>query len=172
MAEAKSKSILMVIAHSNFRDEEYRAARERLEAAGARVTVASTVQEAAGTQGMRVAVDLLIDAVNPDDYDGVVFVGGTGASQYWHDVKAHEIARTAFEKGQLVAASSHAAVILAVAGVLHGKRAAGHVAVYEKLKVGGAEYTGSKLERDGNLITCSGANAAKEFGAALAEAVG
>ncbi|RMF62881.1 MAG: DJ-1 family protein, partial [Calditrichaeota bacterium] len=104
-------------------------------------------------------------------YDAVVFIGGTGASQYWHDVKAHEIARAAMRDGKVVAASSHAPVTLAVAGLLQKKRVTGHVAIYEKLTVHGAEYTGRKLEVDGNLITSSGANAAKEFAEALGKAV-
>jgi len=171
MGQPKAKSVLMVVAHYNFRDEEYTAAREKLEAAGAQVTVASTIKEAVGMHGLKLPVDVLIDEVNPADYDAVVFIGGTGASQYWHDVKAHELARAAAERGKLVAASSHAPVTLAVAGLLKGKKATGHITVFEKLTVGGADYTGSKVERDGNIVTASGANAAREFGETLAQAI-
>lgn len=172
MATNSSKSVLMVIAHHNFRDEEYRAARDRLESAGAKITVASTVTEgASGSQGMKLDPDLLIDAVDVGEFDAVVFIGGTGASQYWHDVKAHEIAKSASTDGKLLGASSHAPVTLAVAGLLDGKKATGHVTVYEKLIIAGADFTGSKLEKDGNIITSSGANAAKEFGDALANAI-
>jgi protease I len=169
---AQSKSVLMILAHNNFRDEEYTAARERLEKSGAKVTVASTIKKGAGgTQGMKLDPDLLIDEINSQEFDAVVFIGGSGASQYWHDVNAHEIARAAAQKGKVVAASSHATVTLAVAGLLTGKKATGHVSVYEKLKVQGAIFTGSKLERDGNIITASGPNAAREFAEALAEAL-
>lgn len=168
-----SKSVLMILAHNNFRDEEYSVAREKLESIGATITVASTLKNGiAGSQGTKLNADLLIDEVNPDDYDAIVFIGGTGASQYWHDMKAHEIAVSAADKGKLLAATSHASVTLAVAGILTGKRATGHVAIYEKLQVCGADYTGAKLERDGNIITSSGANAAKVFGDALAQAIG
>ncbi|MFQ5639947.1 MAG: DJ-1/PfpI family protein [bacterium] len=172
MAKSTSKSVLMVLAHSNFRDEEYTAARVRLEGAGAEVSVASTSSDGvSGSQGLQLNADLLIDDVNPDDYDAVVFIGGTGASQYWHDVKAHAIAKSASERGKPVCASSHAAVTLAVAGLLNGKKVTGHIAIYEKLQVAGADFTGSKLEQDGNIITSSGANAAREFGEALARAI-
>lgn len=167
-----SKSVLMVLAHNNFRDEEYTSARKALENAGARITTASTIKNgAAGIMGLRLAPDLLIDEVNPDDFDAVVFVGGTGSSQYWHDVKAHEIAVSLNKKDNVVAATSHAPVTLAVAGLLKDKRATGHVTVFEKLKVQGAEYTGKKVEVDGNIITSSGANAAKEFARAIAQAI-
>lgn len=169
---AQSKSVLMILAHNNFRDEEYQAVRERLEKKGVNITVASTIKkDAAGSQGMKLDPDLLIDEINGQEFDAVVFIGGTGASQYWHDVNAHEIARAAAQKGKVVAASSHATVTLAVAGLLTGKKATGHVSVYEKLKVQGANFTGSKLERDGNIITAAGPNAAREFAEALADAL-
>ncbi len=167
-----AKYVLMVLAHNNFRDEEYTAARNALENNGAKITIASTLKNGAvGSQGLKLNPDLLIDDVNPEDYDAVIFIGGTGSSQYWHDVKAHEIAESANNSGKVVGASSHAAVTLAVAGLLKGKRATGHITVYEKLKVKGAEYTGKKIEVDGNIITSSGANAAKEFAQALTQAI-
>ncbi len=167
-----AKSVLMVLAHNNFRDEEYTAARDALETNGAKITIASTLRTGAkGTQGLKLNPDLLIDDVNPDDYDAVVFIGGTGSSQYWHDIKAHEIANSANKSGKVIGASSHATVTLAVAGLLKGKRATGHVTVYEKLIVQGAKYTGKKIEIDGNIITSTGANAAKEFAQALTQAI-
>lgn len=172
MATNSGKSVLMVIAHNNFRDEEYLAVRDKLEKSGVKITVASTVKkEALGSQGLKLDPDLLIDEVEPGDYDAVVFIGGTGASQYWHDVKAHEIVMTANRSGKVIGASSHAPVTLAVTGILNGKKATSHVSVYEKLAVQGASYTGKKIERDGNIITSSGANAAKEFADALAQAI-
>jgi len=166
------KSVLMVIAHNNFRDEEYSETRKQLEAAGAKITVASTVEkDAYGLQGSVVTPDLLIDAVSPAEYDAVVFIGGTGASQYWHDVKAHDIATTLAKAGKVVAASSHAPVTLGVAGLLKDKTVTGHMTIFEKLKVQGANYTGKKLAIDGNIITSAGANASKEFAAAVAKAI-
>ncbi len=172
MTGMNGKSVLMVLAHYNFRDEEYNAARESLEGGGAKITVASTVtKDAQGSQGSTLNPDLLIDDVNPNDFDAVVFIGGTGSSQYWHDVKAHEIARTISSQGKVVAASSHATVTLAVAGLLEGKKVTGHIAIYEKLAVHGADYTGQKVEKDGNIITSTGANAAKEFAQTLSQAI-
>jgi len=165
---AKGKKVLIVIAHNNFRDEEYTACRKAIEDNGGKVVVASTVTEnALGSQGLVVNPDLFIDDVSADDFDGVVFIGGTGASQFWHDVVAHDIAKTLLANDKVVAASSHSPVTLAVAGVLRGKKATGHVTIYEKLQVAGAEYTAKKLEQDGKIITACGVNAAKEFALAI-----
>ncbi|MFQ6115868.1 MAG: DJ-1/PfpI family protein [bacterium] len=172
MTKKNAKSVLMVLAHHNFRDEEYKAAREKFESIGAQIIVASTVKSgASGNQGTRLDPDLLIDEVDPNQYDAVVFIGGTGASQYWHDVKAHEIAKVAARNGRVVGASSHAPVTLAFAGLLKGKKVTGHASIFEKLAVHGAKYTGKKLEQEGNIITCSGPNAAKEFAEALANSL-
>ncbi len=167
-----SKNVLIVLAHNNFRDEEYLSVRKSLDSKNHKITVASTVtKDAAGSQGMKLDPNSLIDDISPDDFDAVIFIGGPGASQYWHDVKAHDIAKTIDSNGKTVAASSHAAVTLAVAGILHGKNATSHVAVYEKLQVAGANYTGKKIEKSGNIITSTGANSAKEFAEAVVAAI-
>jgi protease I len=172
MSDNHAKSILLVLAHNNFRDEEYIQVRRSLENAGATVTTTSTVtHNAIGSQGLTLNPDLLIDDVNPADYDAVVFIGGTGASQYWHDVKAHEIASSLDSTGKVVAAISHAPIILAVAGLLADRRVTSHIAVYEKLQICGATFTGKKLEIDDNIITASGVNAVKEFSDALTKAI-
>jgi protease I len=172
MSTGTPKSILLVIAHNNFRDEEYASVRNKLQSVGATIAVASTTMEIAlGSQGAKVNPDLLIDAVDPDQYDGVIFIGGTGASQYWHDSKAHAIVAALNARQKLVAACSHAPVTLAVTGILKGKKATAHVSVYEKLCVQGAEYTGKKLEVDGNIITSAGVSAAREFSEAVAKII-
>ena len=169
---SSGKSVLVIIAHNNFRDEEYTSIREKLQQAGIAITVASTTtNEALGSQGSQVKPDILIDAVNPDDFDGVIFIGGTGSSQYWHDTKAHEIALSLNENNKLVAASSHSPVTLAVTGILKDKKATAHISVYEKLSIQGAKYTGKKLEVDGNIITSAGVSAAKEFSDAIVKAI-
>jgi protease I len=166
------RAILMVIPTEGFREEEYEAAREALEKNGVKVVIASTVRKGAtGYDGNSVDPDMLIDEVNPDDYAGVVFIGGHGASQYWHDYKVHEIIRSYAKSGKLIAANDRAPVALAVAGILPGKKVTGHNSIFEKLSNAGAKYTGRKVEHDGNLITGEGPNAISVYAAELAKAV-
>jgi protease I len=166
------RAILMVIPAEGFREEEYNAAREALEKSGVKIVMASTVKKGAlGSQGTTVDPDLLIDEVNPDDYAGVVFIGGYGASQYWHDYKAHEIIRSYAQSGKLIAANDRAPVALAVAGILPGKKVTGHNSIFEKLSNAGADYTGNKVERDGNILTGEGPNAISLYAAELVKAI-
>jgi len=166
------RAILMIIPVDGFREEEYNAVREALEKNGVKVVTASTVKKGAlGYNGNTVNPDALIDEINPDEYAGVVFIGGHGASQYWHDYKAHEIIRAYVKAGKLIAANDRAPVALAVAGILPGKKVTGHNSIFEKLSNAGADYTGNKVERDGNIITGEGPNAISLYAAELAKAM-
>lgn len=162
-------AVLILLPSTAFREEEYFSARQALEKRGVKVVVASTVKEGAqGSEGSAVNPDLLINAVKPEDYAGVVLIGGHGASQYWHDVKAHDIIRSHEKAGKLIAAIDRAPVTLGIAGVLRNKRVTGHISIFEKLINAGGNYTGAKVERDGNILTGEGANAASDFSEALA----
>jgi len=172
LPEVKGKKVVMIIAARNFRDEELRLPREILEGQGAEVTLASTtLDEAVGMFGAKAKPDILLRDVKVEDYDAIIFVGGSGASRYWNDPTAHEIAREAVEQGKVLGAICIAPVTLANAGVLSGKRATIFGSEAGKLKAKGAEYTGAKVERDGKIITGSGPEAAEEFGRAIVKAL-
>jgi len=171
-AELAGKKVLMVIAHRDFRDEEYQVPRRYLEERGAEVRVASSSADTAkGMLGAQVKPDLVLEDVRVDDYDAIVFVGGTGAQEYWDNPTAHAIAREALEKGKLLAAICIAPVTLARAGLLEGKKATVFHSVAGEIKKGGANYTGKSVERDGLLITANGPQAAEAFAAEIARAL-
>jgi hypothetical protein len=70
----------MVIASSEFRDEEYQKPRALLEKSGVKVTVASsTLKESKGMLGLKVKPDILLKDAQAEEYDGIVFVGGGDA---------------------------------------------------------------------------------------------
>ncbi len=165
---AEGKKVVMIIAPKNFRDEELLKTKDILTKAGATVKVASTsLDTAIGMLGARVGVDLLLDSLKVADYDGVVFVGGTGASQYWEDVKAHSIAQEAYRSGKVLGAICIAPVTLANAGLLQGKKATVWRSEQGKIEAKGAVYTGSPVQVDGRIITANGPTAAEEFGKAI-----
>lgn len=164
------KNILIIIASNNFRDEEYNHPREIFEVEGATVTVASTTKkEVTGMLGMKVTPDILISEVNIDDYDAVVFVGGSGANEYWEDKKAHEIAKEAYSKGKVIGAICISPVTLARAGLLKDKKVTVYPSEIENIKKEGAIYTGNSVEVDGKIVTGDGPSAAKEFGKKIVE---
>jgi protease I len=166
------KSVVMIIAGKDFRDEEYFKPREVLEKAGAHVIVASSsLEEATGMLGGQVVPDIRYTDVNPDSFDAIVFVGGTGSAVYWNDLTAHRLAQAAYEKGKVVGAICIAPVTLANAGILKGKKATVSWTAADRLKIAGATNTDRAVEVDGNIVTASGPEAAQRFGEAIRKAL-
>jgi protease I len=117
--------------------------------------------------GATASPDILLRDINVSDFDGVVFIGGSGASQYWNDPVAYKVVNDAINRNKILAAICIAPVTLAKAGALKGKRATVWSSESGQLKAGGAIYTGKNVEKDGNIITAAGPFAAKEFGEEL-----
>lgn len=164
---------LLVLCPVNFRDEEYLVPREKLEASGVEVSVASTQPGTCkGMLGASAEPDLVVYDVNVDDYDAVVVVGGSGSPEYlWNNSRLLEIVKDAYSKGKVVAAICLSSAVLANAGVLKGKKAT----VYptddsvKALRDGGADYLDEDVVVDGKIVTAKGPHAAAEFGEKIIE---
>ena len=172
MADTNNKSVVMIIAQDNFRDEEYLKPAGIFKKNGIKVTVASSSLEMAkGMLGAEVKPDILYKDIKVDDYDAVIFVGGAGANYYWNDTTTHKLAKDTLAKGKILAAICIAPVTLANAGVLKGKNATVFSSVADNILKKGAKYTGKSVEVDGNIITAEGPAAATAFGEAIVKAL-
>ena len=172
MQSVKGKKAVMIIAQNNFRDEELLKPKEVLEKNGIIVTVASSsLKESTGMLGAKVKPNILFTNINVADYDAVIFVGGSGASEYWDNPTAHKIANDASNAKKIVGAICIAPVTLAKAGLLANKKATTFSSTVNDIKSAGAKYTGADVERDGNVITASGPAAAQKFGETLVKAL-
>lgn len=161
---AGERKILMIIASQNFRDEELKVPKDFFERKGAKVVVASSsLKEAKGMLGMKVKPDVTLKEVSVKDFDAIVFVGGTGAAEYWESEIAHKISREAYKQGKVVAAICIAPVTLAKAGLLKGRKATVFPTEASKIEKEGAKYTGSGVEVDGKIVTASAPKHAGKF---------
>lgn len=173
MKSLSGKKVLMIIAKNKFRDEEYLDPRKALEDAGAVITVASSSLTASeGMLGLKVRPDALIGNVKEDDFDGIVFVGGGGASEYFDDPVAHKLARSFYEHGKLTSAICIAPATLANAGVLKGRKATAFPSSEAALRTHGAVVMKQDVVSDGTIVTAVGPQAAKKFGEKLVEVLG
>ena len=160
-----NNKILMIIAFDQFRDEEYVIPRKILENNGYKVVVASyKTGIAKGMLGSKVKVDIPLEDVKVNEYDGVIFVGGGGASIYFNNPTALKIANEFYNKGKIVGAICIAPVILANAGLLSGKKATCWPSYEKTLKEKGVIWSDKNVEIDGSIITGNGPAAANEFG--------
>ncbi len=170
------KKIALIIASKDFRDEEYFQTKEVLERKGFKIKTFSNEKGIAiGRFGGEVQVDDIINNLNVDDFEAVVFIGGMGAVQFLDDEVSYKIAKQTLEKGKVLAAICIAPTILAKAGVLQGKKCTVWSSNMDKsaiktIKENGGIYEEKNVVIDGNIITADNFEAAQLFGQSIAEA--
>lgn len=165
--------IVMVIAPTVFRDEEYAHPKTVLEARGAHVVTASTRPgECIGKLGMKALATLSVAEAADAPWDAVVFVGGAGASVFFDDEDAHRLARATAARGAVVSAICIAPSTLAHAGLLTGVRATAFPSQESDLKAHGALWTGEPVTVDSLIVTGDGPESATRFGEAVADVLG
>lgn len=169
---AANDKIAMIISRNDFRDEELSVPKTIFENAGYEVIIfSSSTGKAKGMLGLELNVEKTLSDLNVNDYKAIIFVGGSGCTEFWHNEKAHNIARQAVADNKVLAAICFGPVVLANAGVLKNKRAT--VSSYAKQEIidKGAIYTGTDIEADGYIITGDGPSSAKKFGEQLLKIV-
>ena len=107
-----------------------------------------------------------------EQWDAVVFVGGAGASVFFDDPAAYELARHQVARDEILAAICIAPSTLAHAGLLEGVRATAFPDREADLKAHGAMWTGEPVTVDGRIVTGNGPQSATPFGEAVARALG
>src|SRR5437764_11760551 len=109
------KKVLMVIPHTQFREEEFLEPKKVLEDEGAKVVVASTsVRICRGMKGGTAQADIAIADAKADDYAGVVLCGGSSVPDvFWNDKKLQEFVTAMSAAGKVVAAICLSTVVLA-----------------------------------------------------------
>lgn len=163
------KRAVFIIASGNFQDGELFVTQRALEAAGVQTVIASTrLGPVRGMQGGVAEAKVLVNQLRVDDFDAIIFVGGSGAAaEYFGNPVALNIARQAAQKRKVIAAISVAPTILANAGVLTGVRATSFLSEQATLVRAGALYTGAPVERDRFIITAGSSMAAARFSQAI-----
>lgn len=172
MNSLSGKKVAIIIAHKDFRDEEFAQPYTVLSGAGATVTVASSKSGTAqGMLGKRVEVQHLLKDLDAANFDAVIFIGGVGAQEFFKEPAAHKLARDATSQGKVVGAICIAPAILAHAGVVEGKQATGFPSILPDLRKAGAKVVAQPVVQDGKLITADGPASAAKFAATLLEAL-
>ncbi len=171
------KKVVIVIAPQNFRDEEALETIRAMERHGIKYTIASLSRgECKGMLGAKLNAERTLEEIRPEDYDGIIFIGGAGTPTVRASNTAVKLAREFYEQGKLVAAICWAPTILAKAGVLKGKHATvwvGFDPEYNKttpevLESYGAVFEDKPVVVDGRVVTANGPLAAISFGETIA----
>lgn len=169
------KKVLVIIPHTQFRDEEFFEPKKILEAEGAKVTVASsTARMCRGLKGGTAQAELAIADAKADDYAGVVLCGGSSVPEFfWNDKKLQELVTAFAAAGKVVAAICLSTVVLAKAKLLAGREATVYFLpqAIEELKQAGAKYVKETLLIHNNIILAEGPPDSQRFGQAIRAAL-
>ncbi len=97
--------------------------------------------------------DLAFADVNPADYAALVIPGGRAPEYIRNNADCQRIIQHFFQQAKPVAQICHAALALAAAGVLKGRRTAAYPALEPDVRAAGAEFVNSEAVVDGHMIS-------------------
>ena len=169
------KKVLMVIPHTQFRDEEFFEPKKSLEDEGAQVVVASTTARMCrGMKGGTAQAEIAIADAKADDYAGIVLCGGSSVPDFfWNDKKLQELVTAMATAGKVIGAICLSTVVLAKAKLLAGREATVYFLpqALEELKAAGAKYVQETLLIHNNIILAEGPQDSLRFGQAVRSAL-
>lgn len=168
--------VLMVIAPKRYREEEFEIPAKIFNEAGIDFDVASTkTGECEGMMGGIQEASILISDAKEENYDGIVIVGGLGASDFlWKEDSLVGLVKDFYSKNKVIGAICLAPVILSRAGILKGRQATVFEtpASIELLRQGGANYVKVAVVSDLNIVTANHPTASEAFVEAVLEKLG
>jgi protease I len=169
------KKVLIVIPHTQFRDEEFFEPKKILEDEGADVVVASTtVRICRGMKGGTTQADIAIADAKVEDYSALILCGGSSVPEFfWSDKKLQELVTAMAAAGKIVAAICLSTVVLAKAKLLAGLEATVYFLpeAIQELKNAGAKYVKETLLIHNNIILAEGPPESHRFGQAIRAAL-
>jgi len=158
------KKVLIVTPQREFEDQELFQTKLALDSVAVDSRVASLKKGAiVGRLGTTDQADLGLADVKVEDYDAFIFIGGPGALSYATHARVQELIRKVVAERKILAASGVAPTVLASAGVLKGARVTAFANQGQTIALAGATYTGTAVEKDGLVVTSSGAQVAPQF---------
>ncbi len=173
-----SQARVLILAADGFETVELFEPKKALEAAGAKVTLASIGKDP--IQGMKedinkagtITPDLTLEEVDTDDYDALVLPGGVANPDKMRlEERALDIVTEFMEDGKIVAAICHAPWLLAEADVIDGRRLTSFPSIRTDLENAGADVVDEEVVVDGNLITSRKPDDIPAFNAAIIAAL-
>ncbi len=166
--------VLVVVPPNDFGEESLRYARSSLHNVSVGTWSVSTAYDEAvkGRHQDEFLVDGQLIGTSMDEFSGVIFVGGEGATKLADQADVLRLAREAAQAGKPIGAWGHSVAILARAGVLEGTRVTGAPDVEAEVRRAGGKFSGRELEVSGSIVTSRDEAVGMRFGRALAEMVG
>lgn len=162
-------TVLLVIASEGFQQIEYNVTKKILSEAGFTVITASNAfDKAIAKDGSKTPVDITLNQLKIDNYQGIFFIGGPGTLDHLDNSTSYKILQEAHLQHKPIGAICIATRILAKASVLRDKYATGwnEDGLLNSLYAeNGITYLPEeKVVVDSNIITATDPSAADQFG--------
>lgn len=167
----------LIVATDRFEESELFGPKEILEGQGATVTLASlsldpiqaTVHD---DPGKTIRPDLLVDQVDPGDYDALILPGGVGNPDRLRTERTViDLIRAFDAAGKPIAAICHGPWLLVEADLLRGQTATSWPSIRTDLRNAGATVVDEEVVISGNVITSRKPDDVPAFTGALIEVV-
>ena len=115
---------LFIIAQKDFRDEELSIPKDILEKGGFSCDIAAiTTKDAVGMMGTSIRPDITIKDADINDYSVIIVVGGQGSPTLSQYPEVLRLLKEASNRNKIVGAICLGPMVLAMAGILAGKKA-------------------------------------------------
>jgi len=164
------KSILIFLPSLHFSGIEFFTTKRILEKNDINTFIASDANYLCISEtGQKVKADVNLFNIHENNFNGIVFIGGSGARNYWDNSLLHKAAIRFNKSGKIIAAICSAPVILAKAGILN--RISATCFYEDKLELinKGIDYKDLPVVIIGNIITANGPNSAGFFAESIIE---
>ena len=176
MTDLDGKHVL-IMATDRFEESELFGPLEILRGRGATVSLASLAMDPIlGTvhdePGKTIVPDLLIGAVDAENYDALLLPGGVGnPDRLRMDPTAVALVRAFAGSGKPVAAICHGPWLLIEADVVRGRRVTGWPSIRTDLRNAGGTVVDEAAVTDGNIVTSRNPDDVAVFAEALIDAL-
>ena len=155
MAYDLTGKLIALIATDGFEDSELTEPKNAMEEAGAKVTVISDhTGIIKGEDGTEVTVDLTIEDVQVNNYDGLLLPGGVGNPDVLRQNRiVVDFVREFVMNGKPVAAICHAPWLLVEAGVVKGRTLTSWPSLKTDIVNAGGNWVDESVVTDNGLVT-------------------
>ncbi len=103
--------------------------------------------------GYQFKVDLSINDVKPEEYDGLILPGGKAPERIRIYAKTIEIVKHFSNTGKPIGAICHGPQVLISAGIIKGRRVTCYIGIRDDVIVAGGKYEDKEVVVDGNIVT-------------------
>jgi protease I len=104
-------------------------------------------------EGTKAKIDKAVGEGTIDDFDGLLLPGGYSPDKLRVDDNAVQFSADLVRSNKPVFAICHAGQLLVTAQVLQGRKFTCHKSIIQNIKNAGAEFIGSEVVVDGNIVS-------------------